>query len=770
MPLSWATWPAVNSIKSVHRVEKPNSSLSTTLLEKTNQPPPCQQTAPEVQLRTAAGCVSGGNFSLNLPRTLSTDAKAPDSKGGQETEGASRRSPGDVKSAEVSDGGGPSNVAGIGTDGRQWLASLEAAGGLSESTEGGGSEVPSAGQVSLLEGLEAEVATREWRTVPNTVLEAVLKRQLDATTDVTEVMLVHGPRGVGKRTTVEGLVEGWRQRPHAVAYVDLESPPPPQEPPAAGDSERSKHQARLLPWLPCAAYSAPFLPPTASPSGRFDDEGNAAALPREEASLGEEGRPSGQVEARGGDSLQEDLSERHSVTSSDTSSGSERQAGSLHPAVGDGSARAAGLAEAASSAPEAYSTPVEKRLSWATDWEQMQAQTRQVYSLESARRQIEAGLEALAVLAVDEGHLDGAQIADRLLNRHRVNAALESYLLSQEGRGEVGSGNSGGGLGRTPHPEKARDISADVDADVEATAHMWLRALEAMKGSEEFASGAWTGGAKVASVREQWSGGAAAGQVSAAQGSVHLDWGAGASEPGSSVLPDSPDPGMGGEMDGLTGGAVEGDRGVNRYTPSVVVPPLPSPPPAGYSGDDTELAPALEGKSQQGEQEDWGEEGAALSGGGKGRGGREDVEDARVSVSEDGLLTKLATAWKDELAEGGPQQGQLSLALAKKLLTLQEAARSRPARPGAETLSPNLTYSGPNPGQSPAQDPGQICGAGNEERARGKSVADAATAWAGLLLELVSLASQPGVFQVCSGAPPGVPPTLPPLPPPQTSS
>ncbi|CAK9204356.1 unnamed protein product [Sphagnum troendelagicum] len=62
---------------------------------------------------------------------------------------------------------------------------------------------------------------KKWRIVRRTILDMELHKYA-RTSVVPQVLILHGPRGVGKRTTVEGLLQEWRKLPHAVAYVDLE--------------------------------------------------------------------------------------------------------------------------------------------------------------------------------------------------------------------------------------------------------------------------------------------------------------------------------------------------------------------------------------------------------------------------------------------------------------------------------------------------------------------------------------------------------------------
>ncbi|KAH8941852.1 hypothetical protein BDL97_14G066900 [Sphagnum fallax] len=62
---------------------------------------------------------------------------------------------------------------------------------------------------------------KKWRIVRRTILDMELHKYA-RTSVVPQALILHGPRGVGKRTTVEGLLQEWRKLPHAVAYVDLE--------------------------------------------------------------------------------------------------------------------------------------------------------------------------------------------------------------------------------------------------------------------------------------------------------------------------------------------------------------------------------------------------------------------------------------------------------------------------------------------------------------------------------------------------------------------
>ncbi|CAK9204371.1 unnamed protein product [Sphagnum jensenii] len=62
---------------------------------------------------------------------------------------------------------------------------------------------------------------KKWRIVRRTILDMELHKYA-RTSVVPQALILHGPCGVGKRTTVEGLLQEWRKLPHAVAYVDLE--------------------------------------------------------------------------------------------------------------------------------------------------------------------------------------------------------------------------------------------------------------------------------------------------------------------------------------------------------------------------------------------------------------------------------------------------------------------------------------------------------------------------------------------------------------------
>eukprot|EP01018_Ginkgo_biloba_P012298 Gb_07249 [translate_table: standard] len=69
---------------------------------------------------------------------------------------------------------------------------------------------------------------RPWRVFPRPLLESVLNNHCEHHR-VLQPLFLHGPRGVGKRTVIQRLLEEWKTAPHAVEYLDFhhsESLPP----------------------------------------------------------------------------------------------------------------------------------------------------------------------------------------------------------------------------------------------------------------------------------------------------------------------------------------------------------------------------------------------------------------------------------------------------------------------------------------------------------------------------------------------------------------
>ncbi|BFI24425.1 hypothetical protein MPTK2_1g11420 [Marchantia polymorpha subsp. ruderalis] len=65
-----------------------------------------------------------------------------------------------------------------------------------------------------------QAATAPWPIVRRSVLETLLKNYARYPI-VVQPLILHGPRGVGKRTVVEELMKEWRKPPHVVAFVNL---------------------------------------------------------------------------------------------------------------------------------------------------------------------------------------------------------------------------------------------------------------------------------------------------------------------------------------------------------------------------------------------------------------------------------------------------------------------------------------------------------------------------------------------------------------------
>ncbi|KAL2652515.1 hypothetical protein R1flu_020643 [Riccia fluitans] len=68
--------------------------------------------------------------------------------------------------------------------------------------------------------LADEAATAPWPVVRRPILETLLKNYARHLT-VVQPLILHGPRGVGKRTLVEELMKEWNKSPHVAAFVNL---------------------------------------------------------------------------------------------------------------------------------------------------------------------------------------------------------------------------------------------------------------------------------------------------------------------------------------------------------------------------------------------------------------------------------------------------------------------------------------------------------------------------------------------------------------------
>ncbi|KAL3684319.1 hypothetical protein R1sor_002341 [Riccia sorocarpa] len=65
-----------------------------------------------------------------------------------------------------------------------------------------------------------QAATAPWPVVKRPILETLLKNYAHHLT-VVQPLILHGPRGVGKRTLTEELMREWNKPPHITAFVNL---------------------------------------------------------------------------------------------------------------------------------------------------------------------------------------------------------------------------------------------------------------------------------------------------------------------------------------------------------------------------------------------------------------------------------------------------------------------------------------------------------------------------------------------------------------------
>eukprot|EP00249_Psilotum_nudum_P015883 c25569_g2_i1 orf=416-2212(+) len=76
---------------------------------------------------------------------------------------------------------------------------------------------------------------RRWKIVSRPLMETVLKNYA-LRVSVMQPLIIHGPRGVGKRTLIEGMMKSWQNAPDDVLFLDF-SP-----------EQRTSHLCSLPPW------------------------------------------------------------------------------------------------------------------------------------------------------------------------------------------------------------------------------------------------------------------------------------------------------------------------------------------------------------------------------------------------------------------------------------------------------------------------------------------------------------------------------------------
>ncbi|GBG77950.1 hypothetical protein CBR_g25881 [Chara braunii] len=305
----------------------------------------------------------------------------------------------------------------------------------------------------------------EWKIVARPVIETILRRYGQQVT-ANRVMIVHGPRGVGKRTIAERVLVNWEKgNEHAIAYIDLLAAP------STGYGGRLSRNRRLSsgmsPWMLCSDESER---PTHVPAGAdADDSMSEGECPRHQLLTTTEVAPT----------------TVSTLTSHDPSKkvGMPRQFGSSTLPLNDSIAAWAGDVEEEEGDAPAIRGQQEVIIGGQGRGALLCADldaADDLHGVEFFKAVLESKLEELARRAVDLRLIAAETVLCALLELHSVDGALQRILRSVQpqnnGCNAERSGFSGADSASRTHTEGGNH-SATSSITRSATEDLWDEAL-----------------------------------------------------------------------------------------------------------------------------------------------------------------------------------------------------------------------------------------------------------------------------------------------------